>query len=765
MLAVTESKLNGSKTNGVVRFGIYEVDPRLAELRRNGVKVKLQEQPFQVLALLLEKPGEVVSRDDLQKRLWPSDTFVDFDHSLNAAVRRLRDALGDSADNPRFIETLSRRGYRFVAPVNGHTPEAAAPPKRHVNRAWIAGAIAILVGASISVGWHAGHRRILAPKPPSEERLTANSSDAPVSGAALSPNGKLLAYVDPRGVFLREIESNEVHALPLPDGFRAQNVKWFPDGDHVLVAASAGWTQPPGLWIVSILGGTPRSVVEDASQASVSPDGRHIAFFRGDKLNGAQLFTTNADGSDQKQILDLAGFPLGSPAWSPDGKSLAFTKVVYRLGYAYESVTLETLRLGAKEATELISDVSLDEGVSWLPDGRILFSRMEDLPNQISSNVFAARIDPHTGRLEGTPVALTGGPDVKMVLGASADGKRLAFLRTNRVPSIYVGQLTPGNKQLSSVEKLTLDEQQNRPYDWTPDSKAIFFISNREGGFHIFRQQPGQAAPEMVVGGTDMINIVRLNADGTELLYLAESPRSEGMKVVMNHASPLDQNKGRQAGEPSIGEDSKQAKGTSLHAALGFPASDVRLMRVSISGGNSQLVLQGPTIHNFQCARAPARECVFSQFTQNGISFFKFDPETGAKSELTQAGDPQWQAYNWSLSPDGKTLVLARKLHSPADAQLRFVPIKGGEERTITVKDWSSIETVDWAADAKSVWASAMIAGETRALLNIDLQGRAKAVLVEKKPYVGWAIPSPDGKKLAFWESTGVSNVWMLKGF
>ena len=699
MLPVTEQKSNEAKSNGVVKFGIYEIDSRLAELRRNGVKVKLQEQPFQVLALLLEKPGEVVSRDDLQKRLWPSDTFVDFDHSLNAAVRRLRDALGDSADNPRFIETLSRRGYRFVAPVNGHTPEAAAlPPKRHMNRAWVAGAIAILVGASISVGWQVGHRRLVAPKPPSEERLTANSSDAPVSGAALSPNGKLLAYVDPRGIFLREIESNEVHALPLPDGFRAQSVKWFPDGDHVLAAASAGWTQPTGLWNISILGGAPRSLVENSNQASVSPNGRQIAFFRGDKLNGAQLFIANADGSEQKQILDLAGFPLGSPAWSPNGKTLAFTKVVYRLGYSYESVTLETLRIGAQETTELISDVHLDEGVAWLPDGRILFSRMEDLPNQVSSNVLAARIDPRTGHLEGGPVRLTSGPDVKMVLGASTDGKRLAFLRTNIVPSIYVGQLTAGNKQLSSVEKVTLDEQQNRPYDWTPDSKAIFFISNREGGFHIFRQQPGQAAPEMVVGGTDMINIVRLNADGTELLYLAESPRSEGMKVAMNRAAPLDASKGRQAGEHPAGDYAEQAKSTPLQAPLGIffqeakttvSGMEVRLMRVPISGGNSQLVLQGTGIHNFQCSRVLARECVFSQFTENGIRFFEFDPVTGTKSELTQAGDPQWQAYNWSLSPDGQTLVLAKKMHSPAEAQLRFVPIKGGNERTITVKDWS----------------------------------------------------------------------------
>ncbi len=107
------------------RFGIYEVDLRSGELRKNGAKLKLQEQPFQVLAMLLERPGEVLTRDQLRQRLWPADTFVDFDHSLNTAINKLRDALGDSAANPRFIETLAKRGYRFIAPV-----APVAPPLR-----------------------------------------------------------------------------------------------------------------------------------------------------------------------------------------------------------------------------------------------------------------------------------------------------------------------------------------------------------------------------------------------------------------------------------------------------------------------------------------------------------------------------------------------------------------------------------------------------------------------------------------------------------
>ena len=106
----------------VARFGVFEIDLSAGELRKNGVKQRLQGQPFQVLTVLLERAGEVVTREELQQKLWPSDTFVDFDHSLNTAINKVREALGDSASSPRFVETLARRGYRFIAPVQTDAP-------------------------------------------------------------------------------------------------------------------------------------------------------------------------------------------------------------------------------------------------------------------------------------------------------------------------------------------------------------------------------------------------------------------------------------------------------------------------------------------------------------------------------------------------------------------------------------------------------------------------------------------------------------------
>ena len=122
-----------------VRFGVFKVDLRTGELYKHGLRLKLQDQPFKILVLLLERPGDVVTREELRQKLWPADTFVDFDTSLNTAIKKLRDALCDSAEKPRYIETLPRRGYRFIAPVeNGdltppatvHEEPAVVPPTR-----------------------------------------------------------------------------------------------------------------------------------------------------------------------------------------------------------------------------------------------------------------------------------------------------------------------------------------------------------------------------------------------------------------------------------------------------------------------------------------------------------------------------------------------------------------------------------------------------------------------------------------------------------
>ena len=166
----------GSEVGRIIRFGVFEIDLQSGELRRDGLKVRLQEQPFQILAMLIERPGEMVTRENLCRKLWPADTFVDFDHSLNAAVKRLRDALGESAETPIFIETLARRGYRFIAPVNvaGAESDVVAPalvpppavaqttPAFGGGRLWLI-ATAVCAVAIVAWGWRQWRHRTTPP--------------------------------------------------------------------------------------------------------------------------------------------------------------------------------------------------------------------------------------------------------------------------------------------------------------------------------------------------------------------------------------------------------------------------------------------------------------------------------------------------------------------------------------------------------------------------------------------------------------------------
>jgi TolB-like protein/DNA-binding winged helix-turn-helix (wHTH) protein/Flp pilus assembly protein TadD len=159
----------------VVRFGAYEFDPESRELRREGMRVRLEGQPVAILKMLLDRRGEVITREELQKQLWPADTFVDFEHSLNAAVKRLRAGLNDSADHPRYVETLARRGYRFIAPVNGvqaggedHAPvvipsDAGTKGDFRGHRLWLSAMLALFTVAAVGLGWRHWRQRPAAP--------------------------------------------------------------------------------------------------------------------------------------------------------------------------------------------------------------------------------------------------------------------------------------------------------------------------------------------------------------------------------------------------------------------------------------------------------------------------------------------------------------------------------------------------------------------------------------------------------------------------
>jgi DNA-binding winged helix-turn-helix (wHTH) protein/Tol biopolymer transport system component len=735
---------NGNHISSTRRFGVFELDLRAGELRRNGSKVKLQEQPFQVLAELLDRPGQVVTREELRNRLWPADTYVDFDHSLNAAIRRLRDALGDSAENPTFVETVARRGYRFLAPVTAHGNgvSAAAPPTLRPVPApnpeprshtwwWVTAAAAavILVLVGLRLGLSLGQHPFAIQVQPRITRLTANPADDRVHSAAISRDGRYLAFSDETGFYLRQIDTGETHPLTLPAGHVPESIGWFPDNAH-MIAGLIGPAQASSLWEISVLGGTPRKLLDDGRSPAVAPDGKQIAYITGQRL-GNQIWLAAANGEQPRKLLGEQGDFFGSLAWSPDGTKIAYVRG--RLTNAYGlSGAIEFIKVSDLQKSVNVTDrqanvlyqlngmgwfAAIGGPLAWASDGRLIYAQTEAPPRQLDSNLWAVSLDPG-GHPIGKPLRLTDDPGSVSGISTSADAKRIAYVKGVPQPDVYTARLLDRGT-ISEPVRLTLDDRQDLPFDWTPDGKSVVFISDRTGLFSVYRQAPDQAIPELLVGGNQPVITPRLSPDGTQLLYL----------VYPNWTGN---------------------------------ASGVSIMRVPLAGGGPQKVLTANWISNQQCARAPASLCLYSVEANNTFTIFSFDPLKGTGSQIYQIKDDFAQAYNWSLSPDGTTLAIAKGKVGVEEARIHLISLKTMAEKWLPVEGAMSVSTIDWAADSRSLWATS-VGDLENALFTVDLQGHVRVVWRPKKLSVHWAIPSRDGKSLALHVASNSANVWMLE--
>jgi Tol biopolymer transport system component/DNA-binding winged helix-turn-helix (wHTH) protein len=744
----------------IVRFGLFEADLRAGELRRNGSKVRLQEQPFQVLTALLDQPGEVVTRDALRNRLWPSDTFVDFDHSLNTAVRRLRDALGDTAENPRYVETVARRGYRFLAPLKQDAEAGQPAVARHTVRRkpWsliFAVGVFTILAAGVAA-WQLTHR----PAPASTfRRLTAKPEEDPILSAIISPDGKYLAFADQTGFYLQQVDTGETHTVPLPkvpilrdaswsplENPRILNVgshstgaalmsaigstlmpephAWFPDSTHLIATWITDAEAPPSLWEISVMGGEPRKLADEGWRPSISPNGEQIAFLRNSRKGDNEIWMMQGDGSQPHLVRSADGSFCGTPVWSPDSHTIAFARSIYVPGTAASNTEIDALDLATRKSQALLARPGIGPSLAWLQDGRMVFPLYEAPPNQMDSNLWWIRVDAHALRVTGSPTRITSQAGAIADITVSSDATRLALVRRLIQPDVYVADVRERGGALGPLKRLTLDERADVPYSWTPDSRSVIFVSDRYGNSNIFKQDVDAPTPDLLVGGKEELSIPRLSPDATQVIYL-------------------------------------------IQPKVGAATSPVRMMRVPLSGGASQMILEGPGIMNQQCARLPSTLCLYSEMiSHNEMRLYTFDPVNGKGQEIEKARvvDEDAYAYNWSLSPDGSMLAMSRKFATHESA-VRLLSLVDGSERTIPIPGWPGIASFDWASDGKSIWVVASTSTEAKTLLNVDLQGRIRPVLEEEKMMLGWAIPSPDGRKVALWKASGGSNVWMVENF
>jgi DNA-binding winged helix-turn-helix (wHTH) protein len=245
-----------------IRFGVYELDREAMELRKHGVVLRLQEQPFRVLAMLAGRPGEIVTREELQEQIW-GNTFVDFDQSLNKAINRVREALNDNAGTPQYVETVPRRGYRFIAPVADIeqaavtpaallTPALAVEPAQSRPHRSKSGPMMITALAIVSVLAALGIAAWLRQTPKSTVQEPRHITSAG-TGPSLSPDGKLLAYAQMVGggeghIMVQQIAGNE--AVPITSGPYSENLPVQPVGQHALHATRCLHPgQPSVIWV------------------------------------------------------------------------------------------------------------------------------------------------------------------------------------------------------------------------------------------------------------------------------------------------------------------------------------------------------------------------------------------------------------------------------------------------------------------------------------------------------------------------------------
>ena len=638
------------------------------------------------------------------------------------AARRYASPSKLAADIERYLRN---------EPVTAHLPSPTYGARKYIRRhrlgvATAAGGVLLVLGL-----WWLLSNRTQSQKELVQRQLTANSPDNPVLAAAISPDGKFLAYSDANGFHLRLISTGETKQLTLPSGLAVASVfsgapatlgaplSWFPDGSKVLITTATHPGETPSLWAVSILGGAARKLREGAAAASFSPDGSQIAFL-GDYDSGSArgIWLSTADGNDQRRILAAQpGEDFNEVAWAPNGQRLAYSKGLAGTGIYVSAI--ESVSLKGGPPTRILSSPKL-QGFCWLPDGRIVYSLRQSVMTGADSNLWEVRTITQTGEPTGDPRQLTNWPGFSFSgFTVTADGKQMEFLRLTAKAHVYVGELDAKGTHLNNTRRLTFDEHSEWPEGWTPDSRAVVFWSDRDGSWDIFKQTLDKDdTAELLPLGPEPKYYASFSPDGHWILYMALP-----------------------------------------EARLPGGSVPVRIMRVPVSGGPPQLVLTALGTTDIRCTRAPANLCVFDEQQQGHLMFTSVDPIKGRGRALATMEMEPSRAIPWDLSPDGSQVVMTR------EGRIRLLSLKSGVTTDLAVRGWNSFGEVDWSADGNALFVSSQTPQDTT-LLGVDLRGEARALWHQKFNFVGTkGIPSPDRRHLAVAAWTTDSNVWMIENF
>ena len=597
------------------------------------------------------------------------------------------------------------------------------------NRWLLAVSVLCLVALAGVLTWIMRSRSSVEPSELKQKQLTSNSVGNAVANGAISPDGKYLAYVDQSGVHVQLIANGDTQTVSQPESLDANTAWsiafWFPDSTSFVANAMV----PGGsssIWMVSLLGRAPRKIREDATAWSVSPDGSQIAFTSVPGLFGSReiwLMTKEGEQARRLHAVTDENSGVARVAWSPDGKRIGHL-TFRQIGDRYE-VSIETRDLAGRQPSVLISSPLLHD-FYWLPDGRVVYSLGNGRATASDNcNLWEVRLNAATGAPVEPPRRLTNWAGFNLDhLSATSDGKQLVFQKWLYHINVYIGELQNGNTKLTPPRKLTFSEGYNTPTDWTSDSKAVIFNSDRNGHWGIYKQELNRDSPETLVTSEARLG-GRTSPDGKWILYFS-TPNGNS---------------------PSYSRVSPQ-----------------RLMRIPVTGGPPELVLTD-RMNNFWCARSPSTLCAFADQTpdRKEIVFTAFDPIRGKGRELARfATDPNADYIGWSLSPDGTRIAIIKT----GGNHVYVLPLDGSPVRDLTVAGWSGFNTFSWSLDGKGFFI-----GNTRGegldsnLLFVDLNGKPHLLWQQKSAPYTWGVPSPDGRHLAVFGSEFNGNMWMVENF
>jgi serine/threonine protein kinase len=593
--------------------------------------------------------------------------------------------------------TIDYRGTKFI--------------RRH--REFAVGALIFLVllggGLAIVRRWEVSKQR---PEPKSDvvrTHLTALATGNSVISAAISRDGKYVAYSDKaRKMYLLQIDSRNVRRLPFSDFYPSG---WFPDGNHLLVVGSG---QHSGLWKISISDGSSRRLTDSVSWAAVSPDGSQIAYQNSGSTKEIWLMAANGEASHR--IAEF-GTPdsINSLDWSPTGQRLVYARFRDLVS------VIETCDLQGGQRTLVLSLTKKMDGISdlfWLSDGRILY-RLPDPLDDSDYDIWAVPADPANGKPAGSPARLTSAEQEPRNFFASADGKRFIYVSSRRTDSVYLGNLGFGAKKFNP-RRLTLDEWNNTPIDWTRDSRAVLVQSVRSGRSIILKQGIDQKSPEILLSGAENFMAPRLSPAGDRLLYTAS-------------------------------------------ATLDFLNPSKRLMSMPVQGG-APTVLPAGAYYWYRCGSVPSARCILAEIKGQQLVFSILDPVNGKGEEIQHV---QFRSdIACALSPDGNKIAVVDP--EAYVGEVRILTLADRKVVALPLRDWKwqKIQSIAWSADGSQLFATAYT-GTSFVIALIDLRGKLQ-VLAEITGGEAWPfrpVPSPNGRYLAYARRTFESNVMMLEHF